>query len=114
MGSGAYSRVPQGPVERLFLFAGQRANTSFGKLAEWQRTDRDPDQPQDVNPKRCQHAPNVAVPALVQDNFKPAVALASAQNTHAGDAQEIALFRPDSLPYGFKQRGVSHSVNLHM
>ena len=81
----------------MFLFGGQRADAPFAKLPERQRADRNPDQPQYCDAERRQQTSNVTVPALVQDNFEPGIALAAAKHTDIPDSQEISISCRDSF-----------------
>jgi hypothetical protein len=77
MSSGPFGRFHAGAAaQRLELGLGQSAYRTFREIAELEITDRHAHQPQAFGAERFQHAADLAVAALVELDFDPAIALA--------------------------------------
>ena len=62
------------------LFAGrQSAKRSFRQVSELQRADRHSHQPEHLDFQRVQHAANLPVLALIEDDLEPTVLLSRSQ-----------------------------------
>ena len=78
-------------IQRSLFFARERPGLSLGKITEGKRADGDPDEAEDIDVQRGEHATDVAISTLVKDDFKPAMLGAGAQERRSKRAEELAL-----------------------
>ena len=83
----------QGTIQHLLFIDSQRSKGAFREFPQRERPDRHAHQPEHVYSQCLQHAPNLAILAFGQNDFKPTVFMARAQQADVTGAQGFGVAR---------------------
>src|SRR6516164_6366747 len=77
-------------IQSCFFAFAQRAHLAPGKIAERKRANGDTYEPQHLDMNMRQHATDLPVLALIENDLEPGVALAAAQDSRLPGAQRVS------------------------
>src|SRR5579885_1903209 len=89
--------IPRAEAEEDLFVGGERADLCFEKVSQFEISDGDAHQTQDLKSQGLQHSPNLTVLPLLEDDLEPGIFVARPQPGGAQSGEPVAVRGANTL-----------------